>query len=422
MSIKTLCNGFLTLHGVSSDLTGTIKGSLNLPQNTKLNGVSLASTLESKASISNPIFTGTVNLPSMTNVIVGGTPLNTIMQTGSIGFGTAVLVGTNTIQIPFRNLQNTSNINIGTSYNPIITVDSIVETLPTPSNLYYFTGNGTADSSGNSYNLTITSGTIIGTDAVKGGAITLTSGKLAYSVVPSSNWTSGSGHTLSFDFKYSTTGAWTQILRCGHTYYTNGEHDGSGWLWQPQPAFGFGFEVTGGTSRIIFGHNGGNYRAIGLIQYSTGFVSNTWYHIDIVFYSGGTNVNNPHLYVNNSRVTGSYSGYSASYFQPRDVLRFGNSTHHEYGTTDKNPTFANMRVTPTALTSEQRAVLVANTPISPLTTQIVSRNTNNLEFKILDRSFGYIPIVTNKSLLNINVSIVDGSTIKASGNIPISHL
>jgi len=424
MSVKTIGDGFLSITGIGASSTGTISGGLtatgtvNLPSTTNIAGTSLATTLAQKANIASPTFTGIVNLPS--SVTIGGTPVDTLIGgasgSTSMSFGTATLSGTDTLIIPFRNVENTADLSIGTNYHPIITVDAVTETLPNPSNLYLFTGTVNADFSGNSRNLTITSGTTIGTDLLKGGIITLTAGKLAYAITDYVTWTSGNGYTLSFDFKYTTTGTYTQILRVGERHYTSGMPIGSS-----LGTRGVGFEVTSGNCRLMFGRGGG-YVAIGNTVFGAGFISNTWYHIDIIFKVGAISDTNPELYINNTLIAGNYNGITSGGITITDVLQIGNSTHPEYGTTNKDPSFANLRVTPTILTALQRAVLVSNTGISPLTTQIVARNTNNVQFKILNRAFGYMPIVANKASLNINATIVDGASIKASTNIPVSHL
>jgi len=427
MATKYIGDGFIQITGIGSSATGTISGNLTvtgtveLPDTTNLNGTSLTSNLNAKVGTNSPTFTGTVNLPSSSSINIGGASLDNIISTVSgtatMSFGTATRTGTDTLIIPFRNVENTADLSIGTNYNPIITVDAVTETLPNPSNLYLFTGNGTPDSSGNSRNLTITSGTTIGTDLLKGGIITLTAGKLAYAITDYVTWTTGNGYTLSFDFKYTTTSTYTQILRVGERHYTSG-----GSLGTSVGTRGVGFEVTSGSCRLMFAHNGGNYVAVGNTTFGAGFISNTWYHIDIIFKEGAISDTNPELYINNTLIAGTYTGITSGGITITNVLQIGNSTHPQYGTTDKNPSFANLRVTPTILTALQRAVLVSNTPISPLTTQIVARNTNNVQFKILNRVFGYMPIVANKNNIKINATIVDGAAIKASGNIPVTQI
>lgn len=119
MSVKQLAEGFLKISGdtCTIDSSLTVSGTVNLSAATNLNGSSLQTSLDAKAPLENPTFTGTV---AFENLQIGSVPFSTVVSnseggSSTITFGNAFIVlgDIYTVEIPFSvpvTLPYTANI------------------------------------------------------------------------------------------------------------------------------------------------------------------------------------------------------------------------------------------------------------------------------------------------------------------------
>lgn len=119
MSVKQLAEGYIEISGNTGTIKNslTVSGTVNLPSATNLSGSSLQTSLNVKAPLANPTFTGAV---AFQNLQINNVPFQDLVSTSggsasTITLGAAVIVSGDiyTVQIPFSSpvtLPYTANI------------------------------------------------------------------------------------------------------------------------------------------------------------------------------------------------------------------------------------------------------------------------------------------------------------------------